>query len=100
MHLVRPSPLADLWQVALRKGWAACELIQKEWGEDLFWRVWDHSTKDGPLLSFKLLLAQLPQLSRCSGHGCRCGQQPGTASLTASGRPGRPGGAAAKPCKC
>ena len=50
MHLVLPSPLADPWQVALRKGWAACELIRKGWGEDLFWRVWEHSTKDGPLI--------------------------------------------------
>ena len=61
MHLVLPSPLADPWQVALRKGWAACELVRQEWGEEVFWRVWDRSTKDGPLCSFKQLLAQLPQ---------------------------------------
>jgi hypothetical protein len=61
VHLVLPSPLADPWQVALRKGWAACELVRQEWGEEAFWRVWDRSTKDGPLCSFKQLLAQLPQ---------------------------------------
>ena len=27
----------------------------------MFWRVWDRSTKDGPIFSFKQLLAQLPQ---------------------------------------
>jgi hypothetical protein len=61
MHLMLPSPQADPWQVALRKGWLACELVRKEWGEELFWRVWDHSSRDGPLISFKKLLAQLPQ---------------------------------------
>ena len=61
MHLVLPSPLADPWQVALRKGWAACELVRREWGEESFWRVWDKSTKDGPVCSFRQLLAQLPQ---------------------------------------
>jgi hypothetical protein len=60
MHLVLPSPQADPWHVALRKGWHACELVRKEWGEELFWRVWDCSSRDGPLLSFKRLLAQLP----------------------------------------
>ena len=61
MHMVLPSPLADPWQVALRKGWLACELVRAEWGEDVFWRVWDNSSRDGPLLSFNRLLAQLPQ---------------------------------------
>ena len=35
--------------------------MRQEWGEEVFWRVWDRSTKDGPLCSFKQLLAQLPQ---------------------------------------
>ena len=61
MHLVLPSPLADPWQVALGKAWKACELVRSEWGEAAFWRVWDNSAVDGPLLSFKRLLAQLPQ---------------------------------------
>ncbi len=25
----------------------------QEWGEDTFWRMWDGSKKDGPVLSFR-----------------------------------------------
>ena len=60
MQLVLPCPQADPWRVALRKGWHACNVIRQEWGEELFWRVWAGTTKDGPLLSFKRLLLQLP----------------------------------------
>ena len=35
--------------------------MRREWGEDAFWHVWDHTAKDGPLLSFRRLLEQLPQ---------------------------------------
>ena len=59
MRLVLPSPRADPWQVALQKGWSACELLWREWGEDVFWQVWDGNTKDGPLLNFKTLLQEV-----------------------------------------
>ncbi len=59
MHLVLPSPVADPWQVALRKGWHACELLRQDVGEDTFWQVWDGSTKDGPALSLNELLQEV-----------------------------------------
>ncbi len=59
MHLVLPSPRADPWQVALQKGWGACELLWPEGGEDVAWQVWDGSTKDGPLLSFQKQLQEV-----------------------------------------
>ena len=64
MHLVLPSPHADPWRVALRKGWHACSMVRQEWGEELFWKVWSGTSKDGPLLSFKRLLQQLPQTAQ------------------------------------
>ena len=60
MHLVLPSPRADPWRVALRKGRHACHLVRQAWGEEAFWRIWGGTSKDGPLLSFKRLLLQLP----------------------------------------
>ncbi len=48
VHLALPSSTPDLWQVALRKGCHAGELVRQEWGEDIFWQIWDGSKKDGP----------------------------------------------------
>ena len=59
MHLVLPSPTADPWQVALRKGWRACELVRQEWGEDIFWQIWDGSVNGTPVFSFKELLQEV-----------------------------------------
>ncbi len=59
MHLVFPSPRADPWHVPLQKGWGACELLWREWGEAVFWQVLDGSSKDGPLFSFKELLQEV-----------------------------------------
>ena len=49
----------------MRKGWHACSLVRQEWGEERFWRIWAGTSKDGPLLSFKRLLLQLPRAGQC-----------------------------------
>ncbi len=54
-----PSWRSDPWQVALAKGWHAAELIRQEWGEADFWKVWQGTTRDGPLASFKELLQHI-----------------------------------------
>ncbi len=67
MLLVLPSPVADPWQAALRKGWRACELLRLRWGEDVFWQIWDGNTKDGPVLNFKELLQEVHLVSSYRG---------------------------------
>ena len=117
MHLALPCPQADPWRVALRKGWHACRLVRQEWGEERFWRIWAGTSKDGPLLSFKRLLLQLPRAGQCGAtegggrerqpgggvSGCRAvlaGQVRSLAAVgqgTAGLRPCLGGRAAAKP---
>ena len=58
VHLVLPTKAADPHRIALRKGWACCSLARRLWGEELFSRIWALTARDGPLLSFKKLLAE------------------------------------------
>ena len=58
MHLVLPTKAADPYRIALRKGWECCSLVRRLWGEELFSRIWALTARDGPLLSFKKLLAE------------------------------------------
>ncbi len=67
MPLVLPSPAADPWQVLLRKGWHACELVRQEWCENAFWQIWDGSGKDGPVFSFKEPLQEVHVAGSCRG---------------------------------
>jgi hypothetical protein len=69
MQLVLPCPQADPWRVALRKGWHACSLVRHQGGEESFWKTWAGTSKDGPLLSFKKLLLQLPRTAQGGSRG-------------------------------
>ena len=59
MHLALPCKSADPFRVALRKGWECCSLVRRQWGDAVFAEVWESSSADGPLLSFRRLLQEV-----------------------------------------